>query len=212
MITVPKVVALSFLSIGVFILMQVLLPIISFQFWMLGQNYNSQILSSPKTGQSNVMGVSIETKDNFPAFISSAKRESQPVYSEFSLTIPKINLDKTQVYVDSNDLSKGLAHLPGTALPGERGNVFISGHSALSRFWSTDAYFAKLPEIKVGDKIEVEASGTTFAYEVISIRTITPSDISVITPPEKGGRYITLMTCVPPGLNFKRLIVLGKML
>ena len=34
----------------------------------------------------------------------------------------------------------------------------------------------------------------------------------VLNPPDNKGRYITLMTCYPPGLNFKRLIVLGKMI
>ena len=117
--------ALGFLSVGIFMLMQVLLPIITFWFWTIGQNYNSKDLSSPKTSQSNILGVSIEIKDNFPVFVSNNKRESKAVYSEFNLTIPKIKLSETAVYVDSNDLAKGLAHLPGTALPGERGNVFI---------------------------------------------------------------------------------------
>ena len=211
MITLPKVVSLGLLSVGVFVLMQVLLPIASYQIWSLGQNYNNPALNSPKIPQTNILGVSIETKDNFPALISNLKRSSAAVYQQFSLKISKINLKETSVFVESNDLTKGLVHLPGTALPGERGNVFISGHSALSRFWSTDAYFAKLPGIKIGDEIEVEAAGSNFTYKVIEIKTINPNDISVINPPEKSGRYITLMTCVPPGLNFKRLIVLGKM-
>ena len=218
MITLPKVISLGFLSVGIFVLMQVILPLVYFQFWSIGQNYNNKVLTSPKTPQSNILGVSIEKgisveiKDNFPAFISDNKRESDPIYSEFSLTIPKINFKETLVYVDSNDLSKALAHLPGTALPGEKGNVFISGHSAVSRFWEKNAFFAKLSDLKVGDEIEVEASGSRFTYKIMSIKSINPTDLSVIAPPDEGGRYITLMTCVPPGLNFKRLIVLGKML
>lgn len=212
MITLPKVISLGLLSIGVFVLMQVLLPIISYQLWALGQNYNSGVLSSPKVPQNNILGVSIQTKDNFPAFVSSLKRDSFAVYPEFNIKISKINLKDTKVYVDSNDLSKGLAHLPGSALPGERGNVFISGHSALNRLWSIDAFFAKLPDMKIGDEIEVDAQGTIFNYQVVEIKTINPTDISVINPPDEVGRYITLMTCVPPGLNFKRLIVVGKMI
>lgn len=212
MITTARFISLGFLSAGIFVLMQVILPLVSFQIWELGQKYNNKILSSPKRSQNQILGVSIQTKDNFPAFISNKKRDSLSSYSEFLLTIPRISLKETNVYVDSNDLSKGLVHLPGTALPGERGNVFISGHSALSNFWSKSAYFAKLPDTKIGDRIEVEAAGSKFAYQVIGIKIVSPTDISVIIPPDGKERYLTLMTCVPPGLNFKRLIVLGKMI
>lgn len=212
MITTTKVISLGFLSVGIFVLMQVVLPLISFQIWEISQNYNNRALNSPKTTNSQVLGISIETKDNFPAFISTQKRSSLPSYLEFNLTIPKINLKETSVYVDSNDLSKGLVHLPGTALPGERGNVFISGHSALNNFWSKNAFFTKLPDAKIGDRIEVFANGAKFTYQVMEIKTVDPTDISVIAPPDQTGRYISLMTCVPPGLNFKRLVVLGKMI
>lgn len=211
MITTTKVISLGFLSVGIFVLMQVVLPIISFQIWEIGQRYNNKTLSSPRLSQNQVLGISIQTKDNFPAFISTQKRSILP-YLEFNLSIPKISLKEKNVYVDTNDVSKGLVHLPGSALPGERGNVFISGHSALSNFWSKDAYFAKLPDAKIGDRIEVEAAGSKFAYQVIGIKIVNPTDISVIAPPENIGRYITLMTCVPPGLNLKRLVVLGKMI
>lgn len=211
MITSAKVVSLGFLSVGIFVLMQVMLPIVSFEIREIQKKYNNKILSSPKTPQNQILGISIQTKDNFPFFVSTQKRDNLP-YFEFSLTVPRINLKETSVYVDSNDLSKGLVHLPGTALPGERGNVFVSGHSALSNFLSKVAFFARLPDVKKGDKIEVEANGAKFVYQVTEIKTVNPTDISVIIPPDENGRYITLMTCVPPGLNFKRLIVLGKMI
>lgn len=212
MITGTKVISLGFLSVGLFLLMQVILPIVSFQLWEVGLKYDNQVLKSPVSSKSNILGVSIQTQNNFPAFISTQKRDKPSPYSEFRLTIPKINLKETSVFVDSNDLSKGLVHLPGTTLPGERGNIFISGHSAINRIFSNNAFFAKLPEVKEGDRIELYANGAAFTYKVIEIKTVDPADISVIVPPDEVGRYITLMTCVPPGLNFKRLIVLGKML
>lgn len=209
-----RVLPLTFLSIGVFLLMQVISPIISYQFWLIGQSFDNQLLISPKQSSSaKVLGVSIQTKDNFPAIISNLTRESKADYKEFSLSIPKIKVEKVQVYVDSNDLSNGLAHLPGSALPGEKGNVFISGHSALSRLFNLqNAVFANLTDFKKGDEIIVEANGAKFRYQVTSLRVVDPSDISVINAPDVQGRYISLMTCVPPGLNFKRLIVLGKMI
>lgn len=207
-----KFVSFSFLSVGIFILMQAILPIISFQLWAMGQTINNQVLVSPAKMSGQVLGVSVEDKDNFPAFISSA-RTSEHTYDKFYLSVPKLKIQNANVYVDSNDLSKGLAHLPGSALPGEKGNVFISGHSAIRPSFSIkQALFSNLTDLKVKDQIIVDTPGSKFIYEVIGFKIVDPSDLSVISAPDTVGRYISLMTCVPPGLNFKRLVVLGKMI
>lgn len=208
-----KLISLGFLSAGIFILMQIILPVASFQIWAIKQELNNQILVSPKSFDRGVLGVSIENKNNFPAFISSLRRETKPNYRKFSLTIPALKINKADVTVDTNDLSIGLAHLPGSALPGERGNVFISGHSAFNQFFSKQRiFFSKLPDLKKGDQIIIETSSSKFNYKVVGLKIVDPSDLSVLTAPDENGRYLSLMTCVPPGLNLKRLIVLAKMI
>ncbi len=206
-----KIIPLGFLSIGVFLLLQVILPIISFQVWWFSQSHKNTPLINPSSSQ--VLGVSIQSRDNFPAIVSTLKRDSRPNYYQFGLTVPKLKIYNATVLVDSNDLSKYLAHLPGSALPGEKGNVFISGHSALSPFFSfKTALFASLTDLKKGDELTIDASGTKFKYEVLELKVVDPTDLSIISPPDPLGRYISLMTCVPPGLNLKRLVILGKML
>ncbi|MDP3974261.1 MAG: class E sortase [Candidatus Daviesbacteria bacterium] len=208
-----KILSLGFLSIGVILLMQVVLPIISFQIWEMAQGQDSQNLITPTSSSAEILGVSIESSLNFSYFVSDIEREYQPNYSEFSLSVPRLNLDKVEVVVDTNELINKLAHLPGTALPGEKGNVFISGHSAVNPLLGVKkAFFAKLTDLKKGDEIVVEANRVKFKYQVVDLKVVDPGNVSVIAPPDTNGRYITLMTCVPPGLNFKRLIVLGKML
>lgn len=213
MIVASKFISVGFLSIGVIILMQVILPIISFQLWTLGQKYQNQILISPIKSKGEVLGISVQNKDSFPAFISSVKRETQPNYDRFSISIPKLKIEKEDVFVDNNDLSKGLAQLPGSALPGEKGNLFISGHSAFSQFFALKSVpFSKLSDLRKGDQIMIETPGAKFIYEVIEFKVVNPADLSVLLAPEDQGRYVSLMTCVPPGLNFQRLVVLGKMI
>jgi len=215
MIAIPKIVSLGFLFVGVFILIQVMIPVISFQIWQLGQRFdNERVFISPQRGGSqSVLGISIESKDNFPAFVSNLKRDKDASYTQFRLTVPRLKISDTTVNVDSNDLTKGLVHLPGSALPGEKGNVFISGHSALNPlFFKKGAIFAKLQDLKKGDEVLIEAEGTKFTYQVVELKVVDPKDVSVINPPDKVGRYVSLMTCVPPGLNLKRLVVLGKMI
>jgi len=208
-----KLVSLSFLAIGVILLIQVVLPLLSFEIWQIGQQISQNILISPRPNKQKILGVSVKNQNNFPAFVSDLTRETIPSYNEFNLTVSTIKIVDLPVVVDSNDLSKGLIHLPGSALPGEKGNVFISGHSALSPLFSfKKAPFANLTDVKKGDQLVVEAGGVKFTYKVVEIKVVDPSDVSVISPPDSLGRYISLMTCVPPGLNLKRLVVLGKMI
>lgn len=208
-----KLVSLTFLSMGMFLIIQAIMPILAFESWNLSQKLQPALISPQNPNVSKVLGVSIENKDNFPAFVSLKVRETIPNYTRFYLTVPSLGIQKEQVLVDSNELSKSLVHLPGSALPGEKGNVFISGHSALSQLFSfKNAVFSRLSNLKKGDQVIIETSSSKFVYAVESLKVVNPSDISVINAPEEMGRYVSLMTCVPPGLNFKRLVVLGKML
>lgn len=189
------------------------MPLVSFQLWEISFYQQNQALVSADSSQP-VLGVSIENQSSFPTFISSNKRTSQNPYDEFNLSIPSINLINVKVKVQSNNFDDSLAQLPGTALPGEKGNVFITGHSSVSQFYRADnfkAIFTNLPQVKKGDEVIAVASGQPYRYKVIGLKIIDPKEISVINPPEPQGRYLTLMTCVPPGLFLKRLIVLAEL-
>lgn len=205
-----------FLGIGVLIITQVSWPYISYKLWEWEYVKPESLLITPQAGKQEVVGVSIQnTTDNFPSFVSTIRRETTTSLNEFTITIPKLNIIDAKVIVDSNDLSKNLAHLPGSALPGERGNIFISGHSALPILSQGNSYksiFANLVKLEKGDKIEVLAGNVKFNYQVLGIKIVDPKDLFVINPPDSSGRYISLMTCVPPGLNTKRLVVLGKLI
>lgn len=211
---ISKLVSASFLLAGVFLLWMIVSPIISFKVLEISQKYADAVLISPQVRENvGVLGVSIKGNDDFTYFVSSATRTTKPNYESFMVSIPRIKVDHAKVLVDSNDFSRTLGHLPGSGLPGEKGNVFVSGHSALNPLLSIqNAVFANLMGVKKGDVITVEAGGTKFNYKVVDLKIVNPTDISVINPPDDQGRYISLMTCVPPGLNYKRLVVIGKIL
>lgn len=214
-----KFLSLSALGFGVFILMQVGLPLLSYKLWELTHLPNLAPLIDPAGSVSKkkeVLGISVYTaSNNFPAITSTRTRESVPSFATFTLSVPALEIYKAEVIVDSNDIDKSLAHLPGTALPGEKGNVFISGHSAaIVRPRLIDPYksiFSNLHKLKPRDKIAVTSGGQTFNYQVIGFKLVSPYDMSVVESPDASGRYISLMTCVPPGINTKRLVVLGKL-
>jgi sortase A len=209
-----KGLSLLFLGIGVFILMQVVLPFLEFKSWELFAFEEETVLANPLSGDGTglVSGVSIEEHDAFPAFISNTVSPANLPYKEFKVSIPKIKLDNIVAKVWSNDFEKTLAQLPGSALPGEKGNVFITGHSSLPQpMGDRHAWFVNLPNLKKGDNVYLNAAGQQFTYIVEGLKIVDPKDTSVLNPPDSRGRYLTLMTCVPPGFNTKRLIVLAKL-
>ena len=156
----------------------------------------------------------IKDEDGFSYFATSYKPQGQRP-KEFYITIPKLKIFKAQALVDSLNFTKNLSHFPGSALPGEVGNVFITGHSVLPQFNDPKDYykiFTKLPDLEIGDKIEVTSGDKTYEYMVQYSKIVDPRDISVLLPISKNGKNLTLMTCVPPGTSLKRLVVVTSLI
>lgn len=108
-------------------------------------------------------------------------------------------------------LKSGVVHYPGTALPGEGGNVVITGHSS---YYAWDAgrfkdVFALLHDVQMGDKIIVYFNQKKFVYEVFDIKKVSPKDVDVLKASEK--EQLTLITCTPMGTNLRRLIVTARL-
>lgn len=89
--------------------------------------------------------------------------------------------------VDSQSLHLGVGHIPGTAWPGEPGNVGIAGHR--------DTFFHPLRKIARNDRIRLTALGGSWEYVVDSVRVVSPDDIRVLAP--TGAHSLTLVTCYP---------------
>lgn len=104
------------------------------------------------------------------------------------LEIPGVGL-KTLVLEgdDAHTLKLGVGHIPGTALPGEAGNIGIAGHR--------DTFFRCLRNIKKGDAIAVRTTEETYNYRVETISVVRPSQIVVLGP--TADNTLTLVTCYP---------------
>jgi len=154
-----------------------------------------------------------EYVDGFSYFTTDYKpTEERP--EEFYISIPKLNVKNATVKVDYLNFYENLSHFPGTALPGEVGNAFITGHSVLPQFTDPENYrtiFSKLPELEVGDVINIESEGASYKYIVQYKKIVSPKDISVLKPISKGAKNLTLMTCVPPGTSIKRMVVVAAL-
>ena len=99
------------------------------------------------------------------------------------------------------------------SLPGEYGNVVIFGHSTLPQLYNAKNYttiFTYLPSMEKGDKILVRLGEDEYEYETFDIFVVNPDEISVLEQ-SNDASYITLITCVPPGTYWKRLVVRAKL-
>ncbi len=104
------------------------------------------------------------------------------------ITVPRLNLRAVILEGDSRGvLDKAIGHLPGTAMPGEWGNVALAGHR--------DRLFRPLRDIRVGDSIAIESFGGSFDYEVVSTFVVPPTSTEVLH--STNQRELTLITCFP---------------
>lgn len=104
------------------------------------------------------------------------------------LAIPRLHLSAmVREGTGESTLTVALGHIPGTALPGEKGNVGVAGHR--------DTLFRSLREIRENDLIRFETFSGNHSYEVESTEIVSPDNVGVL----KASRYpeLTLVTCYP---------------
>jgi sortase A len=90
---------------------------------------------------------------------------------------------------DDTTLAVAVGHVPGTARPGERGNMALAGHR--------DSFFRALRRIQVADVIHVRTLGGGYEYRVDSTEVVTAEETRVLDP--TGDTVLTLVTCYPFG-------------
>lgn len=125
---------------------------------------------------------------------------------------PNVESSKESIY--NQYLKSGVAHFKGTPLPGDGGNSFIYGHSAVESFFSRhkdlpETIFSRLNDIDIGQKIFVSRENDILEYIVRNKKIVDPEDFTILQPVQ-NKETVTLMTCWPLGIGTKRLIVVAE--
>ena len=103
------------------------------------------------------------------------------------LVIPRIRLDEIVIEgVGDDELNAGPGHLPGSVLPGMKGNAVISAHR--------DRHFSHLDELRIGDTIQTETGQSRGSWIVVS-RRVLGRDTPALFQSEEP--LLTLTTCWP---------------
>ena len=128
-------------------------------------------------------------------------RAATPRVQHGQLEIPAIGLSQPLFEgVTLTSIDRGPSHWPGTAMPGQLGNVVIAGHRTThSRpFWDLNL-------VEPGDElIFTMVSGDRFVYTLDRIEIVDADEIRII---DQGYAYTaTLFGCHPKGSARQRIV------
>jgi sortase A len=104
------------------------------------------------------------------------------------IEIPRLHVSVVVVEgIDKPTLRRAVGHIPGTALPGQIGNIGIAAHR--------DTYFRPLRDIRRDDVVTLTTLRGDYRYGVVWTKIVKPEDVAVMDP--DGTEILTLITCYP---------------
>jgi sortase A len=129
----------------------------------------------------------------------------EPVIEMGRLLIPKIGVDMTMYEgIRLTTLDHGPGHWPGSALPGEPGNVVVGGHRT-----SKHRVFRDVDDLVAGDEIVFRDAGGDHVYVVNRVEIVDPTAVWIINP--TATPTATLFACHPPGSTRQRIVVFADL-
>jgi len=138
---------------------------------------------------------------------------------EYSISIPKVNVENAIVKLGGTNLSDSLIQFPGTALPGDPGAPVIFGHSVLRQFYNPSlknprrdtSIFSTIMTLKTGDEIILKHKGVEYRYAVREKTEVKPEDVYILTQ-NYDARQLKLVTCTPEGTYLRRGVVTASLI
>lgn len=128
-------------------------------------------------------------------------RAAEPLTEVGTIEIPKIGVTKTIFEgITLTTLDHGPGHWPGTAMPGEVGNVVIAGHRV-----SHDKPFRHLEQLAPGDDVFMTTAAGRFDYKVTGTDIVYPDALWIVD--QTADYTATLFACHPAGSTRQRIVV-----
>jgi len=124
--------------------------------------------------------------------VSKKSLENYPEYGTkyATIQIPAIDVDLPVYFGDSLDvLKKGVGHSSGSYFPGEGGSILYMGHNFAG-------FFRRFGELKVGDKIKINADYGEYNYIIFDLKLINETDLDAV-PIQREKEILMVFTCYP---------------
>lgn len=156
-----------------------------------------KVVAPPTTGASPSMEP--------PAEALPAPRAAPAVVELGEIEIPRVGLRHTLYEgVDLSIIDRGPGHWPGSAMPGEAGNVVFAGHRV-----THSRPFHNLDQLVQGDRVIFHTATGIFTYEMTEQLIVTPKDVWIANPTPDAT--MTLFACHPKGSARQRIVVRGTL-
>lgn len=147
------------------------------------------------------------------------QKDKEEIEIADTLIIPKLNIRVPIIFSEKEeeikeDLQNGVSHYPLTSMPGERGNILISGHSS-NYFWEKGDYnyiFVNLAELQNNDKIFVYFKNNRYDYWVFENKELSLEGSKKEIFKEEDKSILNLLTCWPVGTHWRRLIIKANLI
>ena len=150
-----------------------------------------------------------QVPEHLQGWIEPAPAQPVPVPAAAPPTrvvIPSIGVDAPVTEgTDWESLKYRVGHHPGTANPGQRGNMVLAAHN--------DVYgeiFRYLPDVPLGEIVTVYAGEQAYRYRITDRRIILPNQAEVMLP--TTGPTLTLISCYPYLIDTHRIVLFGELM
>lgn len=153
--------------------------------------------TSTSTSTSSTVPVTLPNPESPPA----DPRANEALLQVGSIEIPKIDVDKPMFEgITLTTLDLGPGHWPGTAMPGQLGNVVVAGHRV-----SHDKPFRHLDRLEPGDDVILTTADGRFVYKVTGTEIVYPDALWITD--QTPDYTATLFACHPVGSTKQRIVV-----
>ena len=122
-----------------------------------------------------------------------------------TIEVPKLGLRAPlQQGVTLRNIDLGPSHWPGTAMPGQPGNVVVMGHRV-----TKTRPFRYIDTLVPGDEVFFEVGGVRTRYVMTGHEIVTPDRVDIVR--QTAEATATLFACHPPGSARYRYVVRLKL-
>ncbi len=136
-----------------------------------------------------------------PATPPADDGSTDPFMQLGSIEIPRIGLARSLYEgIRLSTLDLGPGHWPGTAMPGQLGNMVVAGHRV-----SHNQDFHDLDQLVPGDEVIFTTQSGRHVYRVVSTEVVYPDALWIVD--QSYARTATLFACHPPGSVSQRIVV-----
>ena len=144
----------------------------------------------------------------------------EEVIKEGTISIPSINITAPIVFFDESQeedllhqaLDRGVVHFPESALPGKIGQTIILGHSA-PLGWpriNYDWIFSEIGNLEEGEEIIINFNNKEYFYEVKDKVILEKGEEIPLKYYSNSKNILILLSCWPPGQDYKRIVVMSE--